>query len=160
MAKRVFTRTVLAVVCLLCAGLVWAFATGSVAGIVKDSTGAFMPNVKVTLTNNATNAQVTTTTDSNGEFQFQQLAPSTYSLVVEAKGFKKAVSNTLVQVDQITHAEITLAVGDVSESVQVEGVAPLLENDKSTLSSVVDTRSINSMPLNARQFMDLALLTP
>jgi hypothetical protein len=63
-------------------------------------------------------------------------------------------------VDQITRAEFNLEVGDVSQSVQVEAVAPLLESDKSTLSSVVDTRTIASMPLNARQYMDLALLTP
>lgn len=160
MRKALSTRCALAVAGLLCAGLLFAFATGSVAGYVKDASGAFMPGVKVTLTNPATNAQVATTTDSNGEFQFLQLAPSTYTLVVEAAGFKKAVNTTVVQVDQITRAEFNLAVGDVSESVQVEAAAPLLENDKSTLSAVVDTRSIGNMPLNARQFMDLALLTP
>lgn len=70
------------------------------------------------------------------------------------------MSTVLVQVDQVTHLELTLEVGAVTESVQVEGVAPLLENDKSTLNSVVDTRTIVSMPLNARQFLNLALLTP
>jgi hypothetical protein len=116
--------------------------------------------VKVTLTNTATNAKLETTTDANGEFQFPQLLPSTYSIVVEARGFKRAEGSALVQVDQITRAEFNLEVGDVSQSVQVEAVAPLLESDKSTLSSVVDTRTIASMPLNARQYMDLALLTP
>src|SRR6266481_9432248 len=119
-----------------------------------------MPGVKVTLTNTATNARMETNTDANGEFQFLQLAPSTYSITVEAKGFKRALSTALVQVDQITHAEFNMEVGDVSQSVQVEAVAPLLETDKSTLSSVVDTHTIESMPLNARQYLDLALLTP
>src|SRR5262249_50022590 len=106
-------------------------------------------------------AQFVTTSNPQGEFQFLQLAPSTYSLVAEAQGFKKAnVSSVLVQVDQVTHAELLLEVGNVTESVLVEGVAPLLESDKSTMSSVVDTRTIGSMPLNARQFLDLALLTP
>ena len=56
-----------------------------------------------------------------------------------------------MQVDQVTHIEFTLEIGSLTESVQVEAVAPLLENDKSTLSSVVDTRTISNMPLNARQ---------
>jgi hypothetical protein len=128
---------------------------------VKDSTGAVVSAVKLTLTSTGTNAQVTTTTNASGDFQFQQLAPTTYALVAEAPGFKKInVASVLVQVDQITHLELTLEVGTLSESVQVESAAPLLESDKSTLSSVVDSRNISSMPLNARQFMDLALLTP
>lgn len=153
-------QIIVAAVCVLCAGLLLASPTGSIAGFVKDPSGAFMPGVKITLTNTATNAQLTVNTDTNGEFQFLQLAPASYSLVVEAKGFKKSIVNTVVQVDQITRVEVTLAVGELSESVQVESAAPLLENDKSAISSVVDSRTISNMPLNARQFLDLALLTP
>src|SRR6266852_4362879 len=159
---RTFTSRVivlLAVFCLL-AGWLLASPVGSIAGSVKDASGAYMAGARVTLTNTATNAKLETATDQNGEFQFLQLAPSTYTLAVEAKGFKRAISNALVQVDQITHADFSLEVGDVSQSVQVEAVAPLLETDKSTLSGVVDTRTIESMPLNARQYLDLALLTP
>jgi len=145
---------------LISAGWLSASPVGSIAGSVRDVSGAFVPGVKVTLTNTATNAKLETTTDANGEFQFPQLAPSTYSLVVEAKGFKRALTTALVQVDQITHAEFNMEVGDVSQSVQVEAAAPLLETDKSTLSSVVDSRTIANMPLNARQYLDLALLTP
>src|SRR2546422_6140536 len=137
-----------------------ASPTGSISGLVKDPTGAVVPGAKVTVTDTATNAQQTTVSNANGEFQFLQLSPSTYSLVVEAKGFKKTVSSVLVQVDQITRAEMTLEVGEMTQSVQVEAAAPLLENDRSTLSSVVDSTNISRMPLNARQFMDLALLTP
>ncbi len=136
-------------------------STGSVSGFVKDGTGAVVPGAKVTLTNTSTNVQITATSDVNGEYQFPQLAPSTYALVVESKGFKKTtIASVLVQVDQITRAEVTLEVGSVTDSVQVEAVAPLLENDKSTLSSVVDSRNISSMPLNGRNSMDLALITP
>src|SRR5713101_7337188 len=138
-----------------------ASPVGSVSGTVKDSSGALVPGVKLTLANSATNAQLTTNTNSSGEFQFLQLPPATYSLVAEGAGFKKAtVSSVLVQVDQVTHIDLTMEIGSITESVQVEGVAPLLENDKSTISSVVDTRTIGNMPLNARQYLDLALLTP
>lgn len=159
---RTFTSKAVVLLALFCllAGWLLASPVGSIAGSVKDASGAYMTGAKVTLTNTATNARIETATDQNGEYQFLQLAPSTYSLAVEAKGFKRALSNAVVQVDQITHADFNLEVGDVSQSVQVEAVAPLLETDKSTLSSVVDTRTIESMPLNARQYLDLALLTP
>ena len=128
---------------------------------MKDPSGALIPSVKLTLTNTDTNARLGAVTNTNGEFQFLQLPPANYSLTAENPGFKRAtVSSILVQVDQVTHVEVALEVGNVSESVMVEAVAPLLESDKSTISSVVDTRTIANMPLNARQYLDLALLTP
>jgi Carboxypeptidase regulatory-like domain/TonB-dependent Receptor Plug Domain len=134
---------------------------GSVSGTVVDATGAFVPGVKLTLTSTATNAHLTATTNSLGEFTFLNLPPATYTLVAEASGFKRvSIGAVLVQVDQITHLEVALEVGNLTESVSVEAATPLLENDKSTLGTVVDNRNIANMPLNARQVMDLALLTP
>jgi Carboxypeptidase regulatory-like domain/TonB-dependent Receptor Plug Domain len=139
----------------------WTSPVGSVAGTVKDPTGAPVANVQLKLTNTATNAVVLATTNGSGEFEFLQLAPSAYSLEAESTGFKRiSVPSLVVQVDQVTHLELQLELGSLSESVEVGAVAPLLENDKSTLSSVVDTRTISHMPLNARQYLDLALLTP
>jgi hypothetical protein len=137
-----------------------ASPVGSIAGTVKDPTGAVVVHAKLTLTNTATNAQIATVSNPNGEFQFLQLAPTTYTLVAEAPGFKKVATSVLVEVDQITHVDVSLEVGSVSETVQVEAVAPLLESDKSTLSSVVDSANIANLPLNGRQSMDLALITP
>src|SRR5438552_14456289 len=86
-----------------------ALPAGSIAGIVKDPSGALIPNVKLTLTNTDTNARVSGATNSSGEFQFLQLAPANYSLVAENAGFKRAtVASILVQVDQVTHLELTL----------------------------------------------------
>src|SRR5262252_9598697 len=134
---------------------------GSISGLVRDQTSAVAAGVKLTLTNLSINARTMATTNESGEFQFLQLAPATYSLTAELAGFRVAtVPSVLVQVDQVTHVEITMEVGNPTEVVEVQGGAPLLENDKSTLSSVVDTRAIANMPLNARQVMDLALLTP
>ena len=138
-----------------------ASPVGSIQGTVKDPTGALVPGVKVTLTNISTNAKVETTSNPNGEFQFPQLPPATYSVAAEAQGFKRInVSSVLVEVDQITHLELVLEVGSLTESVQVEAATPLLENDKSTLSAVVSSRNIADLPLNARQVLDLALITP
>jgi hypothetical protein len=147
--------------CVLGVCQIFAAPVGSISGTVKDASGAVVPSVKLLLTSTGTNAQVTATTNPSGEFQFLNLPPTTYELVAESQGFKKiTVSSVLVQVDQITHLELVLEVGSVTDSVQVESVAPLLENDKSTLSSVVDDRNIGNMPLNGRQALDLALITP
>src|ERR1700716_3779904 len=154
-------RMYLTVVSLLGAGAVYGSPVGSVSGSVKDSSGAMIAGGRLVLVNTATNAKLEAQTNANGEFQFLQLAPSTYSLTAENAGFKKTtVTSVLVQVDQVTRVDVTLEIGNVTESVRVEAVAPLLENDKSTISSVVDNRTIANMPLNARQYLDLALLTP
>lgn len=147
---------------LLFAPLVSPSPTGSIAGSVKDPSGAVISSAKLTLMNIATNAKVEATSDSNGEFQFLQLSPAVYSLNVEATGFKKMVMDRIVvEADQITHVEATLQVGSVSEIVEVSGgTIPLLEGDRSTLSNVVESQVISNMPLNARQYLDLALLTP
>jgi hypothetical protein len=137
-----------------------ASPVGSIAGTVKDPTGAVIPHVKLTLTNTATNQQSSLTSNPEGEFQFLQLAPSTYNLVAEAPGFKKAAASVLVEVDQITHVELRLEIGSVTDTVQVEAVSPLLESDKSTLSTVVESTNIANLPLNGRQSLDLALITP
>ncbi len=148
------------VVLVMGALLVHASPTGSVAGTIKDPSGAVVPGAKLTLTNISTNTKAESLADANGSFQFLQLAPAEYSLVAEAPGFKKFAGKVLVQVDQITHVDIALQVGNVSETVEVSSVAPVLETDKSTLSTVVDSTIISSMPLNARQYLDLALVTP
>ncbi|MDQ1471213.1 MAG: hypothetical protein QOJ99_2693, partial [Bryobacterales bacterium] len=146
---------------LLSAVSIVASPVGSISGSVKDGSGALVAGVKLTLLNTGTNAQLGAASNANGEYQFPQLPPASYTLTAENSGFKKTiVANVVVQVDQVTHVDLVLELGNLSDSVQVEGVAPLLEADKSTVSSVVDTRTIASMPLNARQYLDLALLTP
>jgi len=158
--KRSTYRSVLSLLFLLCAGWVMASPTGSITGFVRDPTGAIVPGVRVTLTNTATNVQLSAISNENGSFQFPQLAPTTYSLVLESPGFKKTVVNALVQVDQITRVDVVLEVGEIVQEVEVQAAGTLLETDKTTLSSVVESRTIANMPLNARQFLDLALITP
>src|SRR5882762_1004792 len=152
----------LALVVLLIAATASASPTGSIVGSVRDPSGSVVVGAKLTLTNVATNAKIEGVSDHNGGFQFLQLAPALYSLVVESQGFKKLTEQSvLVQVDQITHMDIALEIGSVNQIVEVASAAiPLLETDRSTLSNVVDSQVISNMPLNARQYLDLALLTP
>ena len=146
---------------LLVMGFSYRSPTGSISGVIKDLTGAPMPGVPVKLMSAATRAQRTALSDADGAFQFVQLEPGNWSLSAEAPGFKRVnIPAVIVQVDQVTHIEMTMKVGDLSEVIEVAAVSPLLEADKSTLSSVIDSRTITGLPLNARQFLDLALLTP
>src|SRR6266481_2602844 len=157
-----FGTCALVLMALLVAATVSASPTGSIVGSVKDPSGAATPGAKLTLTNVATNAKMEAVSDTNGGFQFLQLAPAVYSLVVESQGFKKVTEHRiLVQVDQITHVDVASEIGSVTQIVAVTSAAtPLLETDRSTLSSVVDSQVISNMPLNARQYLELALLTP
>jgi hypothetical protein len=157
-----FAFTLLASLVLVFAPVASASPTGSISGVVKDQSGAFVSGAKLTLINLSTNAKDETTSDANGAFQFPQLAPASYSLQVEAAGFKKEVlKDIVVQVDQITHVDASLQLGSVAETIEVTGEAlPLLEADRSTLSNVIDSKVVSNMPLNARQYLDLALLTP
>jgi hypothetical protein len=140
---------------LLIAATVFASPTGSIAGSVKDPSGAAIAGAKLTLTHLATNAKMEAVSDANGNFQFLQLAPAEYGLVVESAGFKKVTEDKiLVQVDQITHVDVPLQVGSVTETIEVGSEAiPLLETDRSTLSNVVDSTVISNMPLNGRQYL-------
>lgn len=146
---------------MLTAELALASPTGSVTGAIKDQSGAAISGAQITLVRADTNTRLTARTDANGSYQFPQLPPANYSLTIEAIGFKKmTVGTVVVQVDQITRVDLTLEVGAVTEVIEVQAAIPVLETDKSTLSSVVDSRTISNMPLNARQFLELALLTP
>src|SRR5207253_10347418 len=107
-----------------------------------------------------TNAQLSTTTNQIDFYEYPQLATANYSLTIELQGIKRTVINVLVEVDQITRADVALQVGDIVQQVEVQAVAPILESDKSTLSSVVESRTITNLPLNARQYLDLALTAP
>src|SRR5947209_15228433 len=99
------------------ARLSWASPTGSITGFVKDPSGAFIVGAKISITNAATNARLTALTGASGAYLLQQLPPATYSLVAEAAGFKKAgITNVLVEVDQITRADLALEVGGVTET--------------------------------------------
>ncbi|MBO0723774.1 MAG: carboxypeptidase regulatory-like domain-containing protein, partial [Blastocatellia bacterium] len=159
MQKTIFSLLVLV---LLASGSALASPTGSITGFVKDPAGAVVSNAQVTLLRKDTSTKLISTTDTNGYYQFLQLPPAIYSLTVEAKDFKKvSFGSVVVQVDQVTHVDIKLEIGNVSEVIEVAATTtPLLESDKSTMSSVIESRIISNMPLNARQFLDLALLTP
>lgn len=155
---KIYLAVLVAILCLLEFSIV--SPTGSISGAIKDPSGVMFPGVRLTVTNSATGASRTTVTDISGRFQFLQLEPADWSLSAEADGCKRSSIRVTVRVDQVTHVEFAMQLGALTETLEIAAAAPLLERNKPTLSTLVDGRAVNGLPLNGRQFLDLALLTP
>src|SRR5947209_7247304 len=136
-------------------------ATAELSGTVLDSSGAAVANAKVTALNTATNQSHETVTESNGNYVISLLPPGDYTVSVEAPGFRKLVqTGTTLQINQQAQLDLTLQVGDVTQTLEVTGQAPLLESESSALGTVVNQQLVNQLPLNGRNFIQLATLSP
>jgi hypothetical protein len=134
--------------------------TGRVLGTVNDESGAVIAGAIVTVTHSATNIVHTFPTDPSGNYDFPRLPVGSYLIRAEAKGFKRLQAAVLLEVGQVVRQNLRLSVGDVTETVQVEAQAPLLQADSVTIGQVVTNRQIVELPLNGRLFTSLALLVP
>lgn len=135
--------------------------TGSIVGTVYDQTRATVAGAQLVLKDAATGATRSTTTSTEGSYEFLELRPGTYDLAVEAKGFRRTVErNIVVNVGLVVHLDVTLEVGDVKETVEVRAETSLLEPDKTSISTAVDPRSMQNLPFQDRQFLNLALIVP
>ncbi len=151
-------------VCLIsvcCIPLIFAQSfTATILGSVKDSTGSMVPEATITIINVATNTRTETRSDAGGLYVAPQLSPGQYRIEATAPGFKKFVQKGVtLQVQQQARLEVTLAVGEVTESVMVSADAPLLESTTSSIGRVVDNRRIVDLPLNTRNVYGLIFLT-
>jgi Carboxypeptidase regulatory-like domain/TonB dependent receptor len=146
---------------LLCGTLAWAQKdTGSIVGTVKDPSGAIVPNAKVSVTDVERGQTFHTTTNLQGEYVASPLRVGRYTVTVEEPGFKRSVSAPVdLDVQQRVAVNFDLQVGQISESVVVSTAAPLLETETSELGQVVDSRRASNLPLNGRNFAQLALLS-
>jgi hypothetical protein len=134
---------------------------GSVAGSVVDSSGAAVTDANIALTNLGTSEKRTQSSGSDGLFTFVNLFPGQYRIDVEKPGFKHFVRTPVtVEVQQTSHIEATLQVGEVSQVVEVNAETPLLQAETSSLGTVVDTRAANELPLNGRNIFNLTTITP
>ncbi|MFN0088006.1 MAG: TonB-dependent receptor domain-containing protein, partial [Blastocatellia bacterium] len=135
--------------------------TADVVGTVTDNTGAVLPNAKVTVTNIGTNIVRTATTDNSGAYTFNLLPIGVYSVKVEAAGFKSFAVNeiTLVGGDR-TRVDAKLEVGATSETVSITADASVLQTDSSTVGTAITGKLVQELPLNGRNYIQLALLAP
>src|SRR3989442_9038079 len=134
--------------------------TADLVGTIKDSSGAVVPGVTVALTNEATGLRRLTTTSAGGSYSFTSLQPGRYRLTAELPGFRKVERTGVeLQVNQRAQIDLDLEVGLVSESLLIEGKAPLLETQSSVLGSVIEEKQVQDLPLNGRNFVQLATLS-
>src|SRR5882762_848619 len=128
---------------------------GSIAGTVTDTSGATISDANVTLTNLGTSEKRTQSSGSDGLFTFVNLFAGQYRIDVEKQGFKHFVRTPItVEVQQSTHVDAALQVGQVSEVMEVTSEVPLLQSETSSLGTVVDTREANELPLNGRNIFN------
>ena len=148
---------------LLCIPQAARSQTASITGTVKDSTGAAVPQAKVTTHNRATSASRGTVTDDSGNYRITSLSPGNYyDVVIEKPGFKTVeYSLVALTVDRVQNLDATLAPSSVNEKVTVTGesVAPVDLND-AQIGNIVTSEQINSLPLVLRDPYQLALLSP
>jgi len=133
--------------------------TGGITGVVTDPSGAVVGGAKVTVTDVDRGISVTTTTTSNGEYVVRPLKIGRYNVTVELKGFKRTeVGPVTVDVQSRPEVNVQLQVGGVTEVVKVTTQGPQLQTETSDLGQVVDSNTIVTLPLNGRNFAQLALL--
>ncbi len=136
-------------------------STGALRGTVVDSTGSRIAGAVVVLVNDATGFRYSIASDSNGQFVFQLLQPGDYSGRATAAGMSPQVTPRLhVTVGGTTEIEFKLTVAGVNETVTVSGEPPLVDTQPVAVSSLIENRAIEELPLDGRRFTDLALLTP
>ncbi len=135
--------------------------TGSITGTVTDSTGASVPNAKVVATNAGTGLTYTAVTNSAGVYNLPFLALGSYNVVAENSGFKKsAVGPFTLEVNQIARVNFKLEVGELSQTVEVSGAAPILQTESTATGDAINSTKLTALPLNGRNFASLTLLIP
>jgi len=134
---------------------------GSIVGTVTDQSNAAVHGATVTLTNMGTEERHQTLTGAFGGYQFLNLIPGNYKVDVEQVGFKRATREQVeVTVAGAVRADISMQVGDVTQSVEVQASAALLQTENANLSQVVNSRSVEELPVNGRNILNLAALVP
>lgn len=159
-----FLSLALLAVCALMCGIPAAAQTtvaqGSIQGTVTDPSGAVVPGANIKITNKATGQVVSTTTSSSGTYNSGGLIPGEYSVRVEAKGFKTTQFQVTVQVTVTASGSAKLEVGQESTIVEVQGSAVTVNTEQATVQGVLTSDQIDKLPIDGRNFLDLAQLEP
>jgi len=136
-------------------------SSGTVLGTIADGTGAVIPGVTITATNTAIGLTRSVISNESGNYRIDQLPLGNYNVQAELPGFKKELRNSVtVNVDARVRLDFVLSPGSVSEVVEVMSTAPLVQTDDSSVGQVVEERKIISLPLNGRDFSQLAYIVP
>jgi len=137
-----------------------AVNSAGVSGRVEDQTGASVASASVTLNNLDRNQSVSTTTDEDGRFRFLYMPVGSYQLRVESSGFSTATAALTLSVGQSLEIPIQLTVAGVAEEIDVQEALPIIELNRTQVAETIVPTEIDELPLNGRNYLDLALLLP
>ena len=159
LCKRAFP--VLSLAAILISNVQGQTTQGGIVGTVHDQKGANVPDVNLTVANPSTGLQRQTKTADNGIFRVMALPTGVYQIRAEAPGFATTTTNGVeIGVDQIRDMEIVLKIGTKTETVEVQSEAALTQTESSKLGEIIDNRKVEELPLNGRDFAQLARLNP
>ncbi len=134
--------------------------TALIVGTVTDTTGAVIPGVNVTFSHVETGTESTTSTNETGNYRSNPLRIGTYIVVVESDGFKTySGSGVNLSIGDVRELNVALEVGAVTEVIEVEAAAPLLQTTESSAGTVIENRQIVDLPLNGRDYLQLAVIS-
>src|SRR3954451_6699619 len=160
---KVWPRLGLLAVCFLLVGTQSLFSqvdTGSITGTVTDPAGGVLSGVKVTITALATNRQQTITTDSDGRYSSGPLRVGEYRIEAELQGFKRLVrQNIVLQVQETPVINLQMELGTLNQEVTVAAATELVRTADASQGSVIEERRVKELPLNGRDYVQLALLS-
>jgi hypothetical protein len=146
---------------ILSAALAWGQATTSLRGTISDPSGAVIPNAKVSLLNTDTGFQRSTGSGAEGNYEFLQVLPGTYRLLVEAEGFRSYEQSSIqLLVNNPATINVTLQVGQRTETVSVTAEAPLLNTTDASLGVAFNENQVKQLPFESRNVVDLLSLQP
>jgi hypothetical protein len=135
-------------------------STGSIVGTITDPQGAVVPAAKVTISDKGTGQAITTSTTSAGAFNSGALIPGNYVIRVEAQGFKTTQETIAVEVGVTASGNVKLQLGEAGQVVEVEATQLQVNTEQATVQGVISPEQIENLPINGRNFLDLAQLEP
>src|SRR5215472_6140642 len=162
LARR-FSAAGLVIGFLLCSTLLLAqttVGTGSIVGTVTDQSGAVVGGAKVAIINVATAQAIELTSNNSGYFSSGALSPGNYKVTVSSKGFSTLATNTSVQVGNTSTVNARLALGQESQTIEVQATQVQVNTEQAEVQGVLNSAQIENLPVNGRNFLDLAQLEP
>src|ERR1051325_1407515 len=158
--RLLLTVTMMALVANMALPVMAQNPTGSIRGTVTDPQGAVILNAAVTVTNKATGDTRKVSTGGDGIYAVENLLPGEYEVKIEAQGFATQIITARVQVGNTTSGDAALRVGTTGEIVDVTAEAPIIDKQNYKIDGVITRQKIDALPLNGRNFLQLALLEP
>ncbi|HYC93370.1 MAG TPA: TonB-dependent receptor [Thermoanaerobaculia bacterium] len=138
----------------------WGQSTARIEGIVTDGTGSSLPGATVTATHTETNVTRTVVTDSNGAYTITPLAVGDYRVRFELNGFRPTEAPVELTVNEVARVDVKLELGALTDTLTVVAAAPVIEKTTSFIGTVIEEEMVENLPLNGRNFTQLATLSP